>query len=363
MHTKDTKEHRAARERADRDRGQLIHERDSQSDHRHRPAEHSRTPREPKLLDRVRGAIRVRHLKWSTEKSYVSWIRRYILFHDKRHPAEMGAPEISAFLTHLATNKRVSASTQNQALCALVFLYKEVLGRPFGELKDLVRAKRRRRIPVVLTRDEVREILRRVEGTPWLVLTLLYGTGMRLNECLKLRVQEIDFAKNEITIRDGKGGKDRRTMLPGLVKPALSSHLENVKKLHQQDLREGFGRVELPGALARKYPGAEKQWRWQYVFPSTKRSPDRRSGVVRRYYMSPATAQRAFRKAIRSAGINKHASCHTLRHSFATELLQRGYDIRTVQELLGHSNVNTTMIYTHVLNRGGLGVESPADVL
>ena len=268
---------------------------------------------EPKLLDRVRGQMRVRHMKWATEKAYIGWIRRYILFHGKRHPAEMGAEEISAFLTHLATKRRVSASTQNQALCALVFLYKHVLGQSVGELEDLVRAKRRRRIPVVLTRDEVREILRRANGTPWLVLTLLYGTGMRLMECLRLRVQNIDFAQNEITIRDGKGGKDRRTVLPGIVKPALKTHLAKVKKVHQQDLREGFGRVELPKALARKYPAADKEWRWQYVFPSTKRSPDRRSGIVRRFHMSPRTAQRAFRQALREAGIHKHAGCHTLR--------------------------------------------------
>jgi len=318
---------------------------------------------EPRLLDRVRGQMRVRHMKWATEKAYVGWIRRYILFHGKRHPAEMGAKEISAFLTHLATRRRVSASTQNQALCALVFLYKHVLGKSVGELEDLVRAKRRRRIPVVLTRDEVRDILRRVNGVPWIVLTMLYGTGMRLMECLRLRVQSIDFAQNEITIRDGKGGKDRRTVLPGVVKPALQSHLANVKTLHEKDLGEGFGRVDLPYALARKYPAADKQWRWQYVFPSTTRSPDHRSGIVRRFHMSPTTAQRAFKHALRRAGIHKHASCHTLRHSFATELLRQGYDIRTVQELLGHSNVNTTMIYTHVLNRGGFGVSSPADNL
>lgn len=273
------------------------------------------TRKEPKLLDRVRGAMRVRHMKWNTEKSYVSWIRRFILFHGKRHPAEMGAPEISAFLTHLATKRRVSASTQNQALCALVFLYKPVLGKEVGELEDVVRAKRRRRVPVVLTRDEVRAILSRVDGVPWLVLMLLYGTGMRLLECLRLRVQDIDLAQNEITVRDGKGGKDRRTMLPGLVKPTLQAHLGRVKMLHQRDLDEGFGRVELPGALARKYPAADKEWRWQYVFPSAKRSPDRRSGIVRRFYMSPTTHQRAFKKAIRSAGIHKHASCHTLRNA------------------------------------------------
>ena len=318
---------------------------------------------EPRLLDRVRGQMRVRHMKWTTEKAYVGWIRRFILFHGKRHPAEMGAEEMSAFLTHLATKGRVSASTQNQALCALVFLYKHVLGQSVGELEDLVRAKRRRRIPVVLTRDEVREILRDVNGVPWLVLTLLYGTGMRLMECLRLRVQSIDFAKNEITVRDGKGGKDRRTVLPGVVKPALRTHLASVRKIHEQDLREGYGRVELPKALARKYPNADKEWRWQFVFPSGKRSPDRRSGIVRRFHMSPRTAQRAFRVALRKAGIHKHAGCHTLRHSFATELLRQGYDIRTVQELLGHANVNTTMIYNHVLNRGGQGVSSPADGL
>ncbi len=293
----------------------------------------------------------------------VAWIRRYILFHGKRHPAEMGAEEISAFLTHLAQKRQVSASTQNQALCALVFLYKHVLGRPVGELENLVRARRRRRLPVVLTPDEVREILGRVEGTPWIVLTLLYGTGMRLMECLRLRVQSIDFAQNEITVRDGKGGKDRRTVLPGVVKPALRTHLETVKKIHMDDLHDGYGRVELPYALARKYPGADKQWKWQYVFPSTKRSRDRRSGVIRRFHMARTTPQRAFKKALRAAGVHKQASCHSLRHSFATEMLRQGYDIRTVQELLGHASVSTTQIYTHVLNRGGFGVASPADNL
>lgn len=275
----------------------------------------------------------------------------------------MGTKEISAFLTHLAARERVSASTQNQALCALVFLYKHVLVKDVGELEDVVRAKRRRRIPVVLTCDEVREILSGVNGVPWLVLTLLYGTGMRLNECLQLRVQHIDFKRNEIIVRDGKGGKDRRTMLPEVVKPALRTQLENARKIHQQDLEEGFGRVELPKALTRKYPAADKEWRWQYVFPSGKRSPDRRSGVIRRFYMSPRTVQRAFKQALRASGVHKHAGCHTLRHSFATELLRQGYDIRTVQELLGHANVKTTMIYTHVLNRGGQGVASPADGL
>ncbi len=318
---------------------------------------------EPKLLDRVRGQMRVRHMKWATEKVYVSWIRRYIFFHGKRHPAEMGVAEIGEFLTYLATKQRVSASTQNQALCALVFLYKHVLKQEVGELEDVVRAKRRRRIPVVLTRDEVREILRHVDGLAWLVLTLLYGTGMRLKECLQLRVQHIDFRQNEITVRDGKGGKDRRTVLPEVVKPALKTHLVEVRKIHQQDLREGFGRVELPNALARKYPAAEKEWRWQFVFPSTKRSSGRRSGIVRRFYTSPRTIQRAFRRALRAARIHKHASCHTLRHSFATELLRQGYDIRTVQELLCHDAVKTTVIYTHVLNRGGQGVTSPADDL
>ncbi len=272
---------------------------------------------EPKLLDRVRGQMRVRHMKWSTEKAYVGWIRRFILYHGKRHPAEMGVAEIGDFLTHLATKERVCASTQNQALCALVFLYKHVLGQHVGELEDVVRAKRRRRIPVVLTRDEAREILRRVNGTPWLVLTLLYGSGMRLMECLHLRVQHIDFQRNEIVVRDGKGGKDRRTVLPEVVKPALRTHLAAVRKIHEQDLGEGFGRVELPYALARKYPAADKEWRWQYVFPSAKRSPDRRSGIVRRFHMAPTTPQRALRKALRAAGIHKHATCHTLRSASA----------------------------------------------
>ncbi len=272
---------------------------------------------EPRLLDRVRGQMRVRHMKWRTEKAYVGWIRRYILFHDKRHPAEMGPKEISDFLTHLATKGRVSASTQNQALCALVFLYKHVLVQSVGELENLVRAKRRRRIPVVLTRDEVREILLHVRGVPWLVLTLLYGSGLRLDECLQLRVQHIDFQPNEITVRDGKGGKDRRTMLPEIVKPALRTHLAAVRRIHERDLGEGFGRVKLPKALARKYPAADKEWRWQYVFPSSKRSPDRRTGIVRRFYMSPRTPQRALRIAVRAAGIHKHATPHTLRSASA----------------------------------------------
>lgn len=335
----------------------------AESHARSTPQPADRKTSEPKLLDRVRGQMRVRHMKWATEKAYIGWIRRYILFHGKRHPAEMGAPEISAFLTHLAKERRVSASTQNQALCALVFLYKNVLDKDVGELEDLVWAKRRRRLPVVLTRDEVRSILAQVRGTPWLILTLLYGTGMRLMECLRLRVQHIDFEKNEITIRDGKGGKDRRTVLPEIVQPALRAHLERVKQIHRQDLEEGYGRAELPMALDRKYPNADRQWKWQFVFPSSKRSPDRRTGIVRRFHTSPRTVQRAFKAAIRKAKIHKHASCHTLRHSFATELLRQGYDIRTVQELLGHAKVNTTMIYTHVLNRGGRGVASPADNL
>lgn len=319
--------------------------------------------KEPKLLDRIREAARVRHLSLRTEKAYVHWARRYILFHGKRHPQEMGEAEINAFLTHLAVEGRVSASTQTQALCALLFLYRTVLSREVGELEGLVRARRKRKLPVVLTPSEVRSILSGLDGTEHLFLSLLYGTGMRLMEGLRLRVKDIDFSYEQILIRDGKGAKDRVTMLPSSLKLALMSHLEDVKRLHQEDLREGHGRVYLPYALSRKYPAAASEWGWQYVFPSSTRSWDPRSGEYRRHHLHERTAQKAFLVAARKAGVTKPATCHTLRHSFATHLLQNGYDIRTVQELLGHRSVKTTMIYTHVLNRGGRGVQSPADLL
>ena len=326
-----------------------------------RPAEPN--AREPRLLDRVRDAMRTRHLSLRTEKTYLHWIRRYILFHGKRHPSEMAETEINAFLTHLAVDRDVSPSTQTQALCALLFLYRSVLDREVGELAGLVRARRQRRVPVVLTREEVKRILDHMEGTERLFATLLYGTGMRLMEGLRLRVKDLDFSYDQITIREGKGNKDRVTMLPAAVKPALLKHLEEVKRLHERDLAEGYGRVQLSYALARKYPKAAAEWGWQFVFPAAERWRDPRSCVSRRHHLHERTVQRAFRQAVRRAAILKHAGCHTLRHSFATHLLLSGYDIRTVQELLGHRSVKTTMIYTHVLNRGGRGVQSPADAL
>ncbi|HTG32758.1 MAG TPA: integron integrase [Thermoanaerobaculia bacterium] len=323
----------------------------------------SEKAREPKLLERARDAIRVRHLSLRTEKAYLYWIRQYILFHGKRHPQEMGEAEINAFLTHLAVSRGVSPSTQTQALCAILFLYRNLLDREIGELDGLVRARRRRKLPVVLTREEVKSALVHLRGPDHLFLALLYGTGMRLMEGLRLRVKDIDFSTNQILIRDGKGAKDRVTMLPGSLKQALADHLKTVKKLHEQDLRDRHGSVHLPYALARKYPRAAVEWGWQYVFPAPELSTDPRSGARRRHHLHERSVQRAFREAVRKAGIVKPATCHTLRHSFATHLLVGGYDIRTVQELLGHQSVKTTMIYTHVLNRGGQGVQSPVDTL
>jgi integron integrase len=317
-------------------------------------------PSPPKLLDRLRAACRVRHFSIRTEDAYATWAERFIRFHGIRHPDTMAEPEVNAFLTHLAVARRVSASTQNQALAAMLFLYDAVLGRPLDELR-CVRANRPRRLPVVLTRDEVREVLARLDGTNALVGRLLYGTGMRLLECLRLRVKDIDFGLNQIVVREGKGNKDRRTVLPGAAKAGLRDHLAGVSQLHAADLAEGFGRVYLPAALAVKYPGAAAEWGWQYVFPSVKRSVDPRSGVERRHHLNEGAVSRAVTAAVRAAGVVKPASAHTLRHSFATHLLEDGYDIRTVQELLGHESVETTMIYTHVLGKGGRGVTSPLD--
>lgn len=316
---------------------------------------------EPHLLNRVRATLRVRHYSLRTEEYYIQWIRRFILFHHKRHPLEMGATEINAFLTHLAVDRTVSASTQNQAFSALLFLYRAVLEVDPGQLAGVVRAMRPKRLPVVLTRAEVRRVIDHLDGTYRLMARLLYGSGLRLLECLRLRVKDVDFGRNEITVRQGKGGKDRRTMLPVSVRPDLLEHLGRVKRLHERDLAGGFGSVWLPDALERKFPGASRDWAWQWVFPSAVLSVDPRTGVRRRHHAHEASVSRAITQAVRRSGMAKRATSHSFRHSFATHLLESGYDIRTVQELLGHEDVSTTMIYTHVLNRGGQGVKSPLD--
>jgi len=319
------------------------------------------TEARPKLLDQVRDAIRTRHYSYRTEEAYLGWIKRFILFHHKRHPAEMGPREITQFLTALAVERRVSASTQNQALAALLFLYQQVLGCEPGWLDDIVRAKRPERLPVVLTRIEVQRLLAALDGVPWIMAMLLYGSGLRLMECLRLRVKDIEFSRHELLVREGKGNKDRVTMLAAAVVPKLKAHLEGVRRLHAADVAAGFGRVLLPDALARKYPNADREWGWQWVFPATTISADPRSGARRRHHQHETVPQRAIREARRRAGITRPVGPHTLRHCFATHLLEAGYDIRTLQELLGHRDVKTTMIYTHVLNRGGRGVQSPAD--
>ncbi len=315
----------------------------------------------PKLLDQVRQQIRLRNYSIRTERVYAEWIKRFIRFHAYRHPAEMGAAEIEAYLTHLAVKRDVSASTQNQALAALLFLYKQVLKQDLPWLDNVVRAKRPQHMPVVLTRDEVQRVLARLSGVPWLVASLLYGAGLRLTEALRLRVKDVEFSRREILVRDGKGQKDRVTVLPGTVIAVLQEHLLKVKRLHERDLAEGFGRANLPYALARKYPNAAAEWGWQFVFPSVNRSEDPRGAGTFRHHIHEKTIQRHMREAVRQAGIIKPATPHTLRHCFATHLLEAGQDIRTVQELLGHADVKTTMIYTHVLNRGGLAVLSPLD--
>ncbi len=315
----------------------------------------------PKLLDQLRQQIRLRNYSIRTESVYAEWVKRYIRFHRYRHPLEMGAPEVEAFLTHLAVNRNVAGATQNQALAALLFLYKEVLKVELPWLEGIVRAKKPKHLPVVLTREEVTRVLAELSGVHWVVANLLYGSGLRVLEALRLRVKDVDFARGEILVRDGKGQKDRLTMLPRRLVVALQEHLEQVKLLHQADLAEGFGRANLPYALARKYPHACVEWGWQFVFPSVNRSKDPRSEGIFRHHLHEKTIQRAIREAVRAAGLVKPATPHTLRHSFATHLLESGQDIRTVQELLGHVDVKTTMIYTHVLNRGELAVMSPLD--
>jgi integron integrase len=315
-----------------------------------------------KLLDQMVDALRLRHYAYRTEKTYINWIRRFILFHGKRHPREMGAAEVEAFLTHLAVEHQVAASTQNQALSALLFLYREVLQQPLEQV-EVVWARKPQRLPTVLSQAETRRLLGRLSGTYRLMGQLLYGSGLRLMECVRLRVKDIDFDQHHLIVRDGKGFKDRVTLLPASLIEPLQQHLESARVLHQQDLKLGYGEVFLPDALARKYPNAGREWGWCYVFPAHKLSTDPRSGVTRRHHLDESGVQKAVRRAAKESGIVKPAGPHTLRHSFATHLLEAGYDIRTIQELLGHKDVKTTMIYTHVANKGPLGVRSPLDAM
>lgn len=314
-----------------------------------------------KLLEQVGDVIRVKHYSLRTEKTYVDWIRRYILFHKKRHPMDMGAAEIQAFITHLATERTVSASTQNQALSAVMFLYRHVLQKEIDLPPELIRAQKSKTLPVVLTHQEAMSVIGNMTDTPQLMAKILYGSGVRLMECLRLRVKDIDFGNHQIIVRDGKGEDDRSTILPDSMIPILETHLKTVKMIHQKDLKEGFGETSLPYALSKKYPNAAKEWMWQYIFPASTRSIDPVSKKTKRHHIDPSVLQKAIRQSAQSVDIIKPVSPHVFRHSFATHLLQSGYDIRTVQELLGHKDVKTTMIYTHVLQRGGLAVKSPLD--
>jgi len=318
---------------------------------------------QPRLYNAVVARLRAGHYSCRTEEAYVGWIRRSIQFHQRRHPAEMGEPQVSAFLSHLAVDGNVAASTQNQALAAILFLYEKVLNKPLDRIDHVVRAKRPKRLPVVLTRSEVEALLEHMEGTSRLIAMLLYGSGLRLMEALRLRVKDIDVERSEIAVRDGKGQKDGATILPASIKPSLSEHLRSARRQHAQDLQQGLGRVHLPFALPRKYPNAAPQRGWQYVFPAPTISTDPRTGRRGRHHLHESALSRALGRAVRPAGITKHVTAPALRHSFATHLLQNGYDIRTAQELLGHKDASTPMIYTHLLNRGGPGVESPADKL
>ena len=320
--------------------------------------------KKPKLLDQVREKVRLRNYSYRTEQSYVAWVKRFILFHHKKHPSEMGKPEVEAFLTDLAVNKDVAASTQNQALSALLFLYNEVLEQPLGYV-DVMWAKKPKRLPIVLTRSEVKVVLAQMSGVPLLISQLLYGAGLRVMEALRLRVQDLDFGQRLIVIRDGKGQKDRATPLPEALVNDLKKHLEWVQSIHHKDLQQGFGRAPLPNALARKYPNAETDWQWQFVFPSTtlSKNPRHNDETLYRFHLHESTVQRAVKRAVKEAKLSKRVTPHTFRHCFATHLLERGADIRTIQELLGHKNLQTTMIYTHVVNRGAMGVRSPLDEL
>ncbi len=316
-----------------------------------------------KLLDEVRGVIRAKHYSIRTEEAYLDWIKRFILFHHKRHPKDMGEPQVSQFLTHLAVEKNVAASTQNQAMSAILFLYKEVLRQPLDWLDQVVRAKQPQRLPVVLTKEEVRAILNQLKGEKWLIASLLYGSGLRLLEALRLRVKDVDFGYQQIMVRNGKGAKDRVTMLPITLKEGLRKQLKKVKATHETDLFAGHGAVYLPYALEKKYKNANQQFGWQYLFPSPHRSIDPRAHVERRHHLSESVVQATVHQAVQQAGIAKPASCHTLRHSFATHLLEDGYDIRTIQALLGHQDLSTTQVYLHVLNSSDKGVRSPFDAL
>ncbi|MBT3016979.1 MAG: integron integrase [Candidatus Thiodiazotropha sp. (ex Clathrolucina costata)] len=319
--------------------------------------------KKPMLLEVVRQRLRLRHYSIRTEKSYIHWIRRFVRFHNRRHPKELGKQEIEAFLTHLAVDRKVSASTQNQAFNALLFLYREVLELKMPQLDSVRRAKKPKQLPTVLSPDEVRQVLSHLDGKYWIAANLLYGSGLRLLECLRLRVQDIDFNLAQIMVRGGKGNKDRCTILPASVIDPLQEHLEKLRTIHSQDLEKGLGRVYLPVALDRKYPNASKELCWQFVFPASRYVADRDTGHQVRFHLHEKALQRAIKSAVRQSDISKRATAHTLRHSFATHLLQRGADIRTIQALLGHKDVNTTMIYTHVIQKGGMGVRSPLDLL
>lgn len=315
------------------------------------------------FLEKIRHLMRVQHYAIRTEQAYIDWIRRFILYHGKRHPDEMGETEVSEFLTYLAVNRGVSPATQGQALNALVFLYRKILNRPLNQIEGIVRSKKKTKIPVVLSQSEVASLLAGLEGVHWLAGCLLYGSGLRLMECIRLRVKDIDFDRLSVTVFCGKGGKDRVVTLAKELVVPLRRQLEYARMTHERDIVEGFGRVYLPYALERKYPSAATSWGWQYIFPATRRSVDPRSGVIRRHHMDESSFQKAVKIAVKKAGINRPASCHTLRHSFATHLLERGADIRTVQEQLGHNDVKTTEIYTHVIGRGGSAVISPLETI